>query len=234
MPVRNPLRADPTRTATLRRTFIMDMRRRFRSLQAAVRALIIDEDAFGLRSSISGSFDVWNESPVVNTRWAFQSDDEKLRSFQEWFQQQVDDGILELEDGVDPAKPWTSKYVHSAYRKARIRAFNDLNAESLAPSLDFFAGSQAQFLESSFAAPVATAKLRTLGIRAFAQLKGISAIMSQQLSITLSDGLAQGHSRRKISKAITDKIGSISKVRAERISRTEIIHAYAEGSLDTF
>lgn len=45
----NPLRADPTRTATLRRQFVQELNKRFLRIKSAIVRLIIDEDAFGLR-----------------------------------------------------------------------------------------------------------------------------------------------------------------------------------------
>lgn len=45
----SPLKLDPTRTITLRRRFITDLRRRFARLQRVITALVVTEDAFGLR-----------------------------------------------------------------------------------------------------------------------------------------------------------------------------------------
>ena len=47
----NPLKADPTRSATLRRIFETDLTRRFFALKSKILRLIVDEDAFGLRGS---------------------------------------------------------------------------------------------------------------------------------------------------------------------------------------
>lgn len=47
----NPLRVDPTRTASLRRAFERQLRVRFERLRAKLKALLVDEDAFGLDSS---------------------------------------------------------------------------------------------------------------------------------------------------------------------------------------
>jgi len=44
----NPLRADPTRTATLRRLFEAELNRRFAVLKRKIRQLVVEEDAFGL------------------------------------------------------------------------------------------------------------------------------------------------------------------------------------------
>jgi SPP1 gp7 family putative phage head morphogenesis protein len=44
----NPLRADPTRSATLRRLFVTEFTKRFERLKGKILKLIVDEDAFGL------------------------------------------------------------------------------------------------------------------------------------------------------------------------------------------
>src|SRR5438132_135754 len=43
----NPLKLDPTRTATLRRKFMSELRGRFRALKRKLFRLIVEEDAFG-------------------------------------------------------------------------------------------------------------------------------------------------------------------------------------------
>ena len=53
---RNPLRLDPSRTATLRRTFVSQLRKRFLLLQKAVVHLIVEEDALGLKESSHDPF----------------------------------------------------------------------------------------------------------------------------------------------------------------------------------
>ena len=52
----NPLKADPSRTATLRRIFERDMRKRFRILKGRIIKLLVDDDAFGLKRSILDPF----------------------------------------------------------------------------------------------------------------------------------------------------------------------------------
>ena len=52
----NPLKADPTRTATLRRVFETDLLRRYAILKRKIWQLIAVKDAFGLRSSSLNPF----------------------------------------------------------------------------------------------------------------------------------------------------------------------------------
>lgn len=64
MPVTNPLLADPTRTATLRRQFCSDMTARFAVFRRRLIALIAEEDAFGLKEGKPLSLNV--ADPTAN------------------------------------------------------------------------------------------------------------------------------------------------------------------------
>lgn len=227
-PPRNPLRLDPSRTALIRRQFMAEMNKRFRQLRGDIRTLIVEEDVFGLGTK---------PNPFAfNTRWKFDTDDVKLDKFKEWFQDRIDADILETVPGAGgvPGEPWTDKYISSAYRKGVVRAYNDTHSESLAQSLDFFAGSKEQFLSQAFASPTATSKLRLLSTRAFDQLKGVTEAMGQEMSRILSDGLVAGHHPTKIARDLNKSISTLTRKRALTIARTETIHAHAEGQLDAF
>ncbi len=47
----NPLKADPTRSITLRRIFVADFWNRFQALKGKILRLIVDEDAFGIKQT---------------------------------------------------------------------------------------------------------------------------------------------------------------------------------------
>lgn len=47
--VANPLKSDPTRSATIRRLFLAQIKRKFKALKRQINQLVIEEDAFGLR-----------------------------------------------------------------------------------------------------------------------------------------------------------------------------------------
>lgn len=87
--VKNILRADPTRTATLRRSFETEMVRRFVKFRRELVSLIVDEDAFGLKEANKP----W--SPVINSQFSSTqinvTDPECLRR------------IRELQGRLDPA-----------------------------------------------------------------------------------------------------------------------------------
>lgn len=227
-PARNPLRADPTRTATLRRLFETDLRKRFARLKGRITRLIDDEDALGLREkphTIAGL--------VGNERWKFLTSQEKVAAFQLWLAGHIQSEILAPPNEAENAY-WV-KYVQDGYAKGAGRAFDDTKKAALWTSEQqgaFFAGSKDQFLRQSFGQPETIEKAKLLAGRVFTDLKGVTEAMGTQMSRTLTDGLVRGQNPREIAKALNETVDGIGKRRAETIARTEIIRAHAEGQLD--
>jgi SPP1 gp7 family putative phage head morphogenesis protein len=229
----NPLALDPTRTTMLRRRYMAEMGKRFRALRGAIRKKLVTDDALGLRTPGSLQFNALTTNAPV---WIFLTDAQKLAAFQAWFVQQVQQGILAPAPGADPSTPWMTPYVDSAYMQGVQRAYTETHAEAMAEGLPdaIYEGGQEAFLASSFSGQVATSKVELLATRNFEQLKGVTAAMGQQVNRVLSDGLVAGHSPTKIAKAMNEQIDGMTKKRAMTIARTEIIHAHAEGQLDSF
>ena len=223
----NPLKMDPTRTAGLRRMFWNDIRRRLMKLSASIRKFLVEEDAFGLAPRVPFQ---WNASP---RQYQFESDPRKVAIFQEWLQDQIDAGLLEVEGGI-AGKPWTAKYVHSAYRRGIVRGYTDVHKKQLTESPDFFSGSKEQFLRDVFAQPEVLNKVALAYTRAFEKMKGLTGDMKSEMSRILADGLAHGRGPAAIARDMTKNIVGLSRTRARRIARTEVIHAHAEGQLDAF
>ena len=220
------LRRDPSRTTMLRRRFIADINRRFKRVSKAVWEFVVVDDAFGLEDK--STFVVMRERQAFR----FSTDAQKIGAYHKWLQQQIDADILTV-DSVT-AKPWTSTYIESAYKKGMARAYTDVHSIELAESVDFYKGSKAQFLQDAFSAPEVLSKIELVSIRAFEELRGVTATMSQQLSRALANGLAHGYSPAKIAREMQKSIGSLTRTRARMIARTEIISAHAEGQLDSF
>lgn len=224
----NISKVDPTNTTGLRRRFRTAMRKRFAALIADIREFIVTEDAFGLEESHPF------QPLTANTErqaFRFQTDPQKVTSFRRWLSQRVHQKVLTTDA---KGKPWTAEYVGSAYRQGLVRAYLDKHKEALAQNKDIFKGGKEQFLRSAFAAPEMTSKIELIYTRAYDQLEGITQDMSRAMSRILADGLANGLGPSRIAKTLKDSISGIERSRAERIARTEIIYAHAEGKLDGF
>ena len=185
-----------------------------------------------------------------NARWGFASDSEKLKQFQSWIRQQT---AQQLQSPSEEAL-WRS-YIAEGHRKGGARAFDDArrpqkaraqqealrNPESEETAieaveragrqrLDFYNGTKEEFLRSSFGGPVAEEKVKLLASRSFTELEGVTDDMAVRMTRTLTDGLVRGDSPREVARLLADEV-DVTEERAERIARTEIIRAHAEGQL---
>ena len=154
------LRYDPTRTTTLRNQFSREMRRRFYEVRSLVIKAIVQQDVLGLDESQPLILQqiVSNQLPERQA-WRFMTNEQKLTAFRRWITTQVNENIL-VSDAT--GKPWTAKYIQSAYRKGMIRAYKDTHKEALAETPEFYRGRMSQFLESSFAQGERLSKLQFL------------------------------------------------------------------------
>jgi SPP1 gp7 family putative phage head morphogenesis protein len=228
-PMPNQLKTDPTRTTTLQKQFMADMRRRFKWLSKNIQELVVDDDAFGL-----GELSIVSLNQQVPFQaWRFNTDAQKVQSYRKWLTQQVNAGILNPVGGIS-GKPWTAPYIESAYKKGAIRAYTDLRVEDLVNQPTVFEGGRAEFIRTAFNQPILASKVELLYERSFTELKGVSAAMDQQMSRILADGLVQGNGPAAIARSLRDNVTKLTKTRALVIARTEIVRAHAEGQLDAF
>lgn len=221
----NPLKVDPTRTTTLRRQFEQALRARFDHILSALIHLVEVEDAFGLKLRSNNPF-------IGNTRWQFQSTAEQIASFEQWLLAQINQQVT----GQHNADKLWEKFAQDGYARGTGRAFEDV--KKLLPSssreqLTFFAGTREQFLREAFANPVGVDRLKQLAGRTLTDIKGVSQQMANRMRTILTDGLARGENPRVITRELVKEL-KITKARASRIARTEIIRAHAEGQLDAF
>jgi SPP1 gp7 family putative phage head morphogenesis protein len=220
----NPVKADPTRTTTLRRVFVTRMTGRFEKFKRHILEYVLGID-------VDAPVGTDRPRPTRNARFSFLSTRQQVEAFQAFLQRQTAYYILgttqqEIENGF-----W-KQYVEEGYRKGAGRAFDDVRRGAAVS--DFYRGSRDEFLRSAFARPESIEKVKLLASRVFTDLKGVTEAVSTALSRELLDGLVQGKNPKAIAREIAKKIDTIGKVRAETIARTEIIRAHAEGQLDAF
>ena len=219
---------DPSRTVLLRRQFGADMKRRFRRIEKAVKDLFLKEDVLGWKERKEG----FTGNIDTNT-FRFATSSAKVAMFRRWLKKMVDDGILSVSGGGIKGRPWTAKYVESAYRKGLVRSYTESHKKELS-GVKWLGGAKAQFLRDAFASPVLMSQVELLATRTLNLLQGVTDQMSNQMSLILAEGLAHGHHPTKIASRMVQSVGGLTRNRALVISRTEIIHAHAEGQLDGF
>lgn len=172
--------------------------------------------------------------PTVNTRWKFRTSSIKLEEFRRWLQEQIALEIIPDEDDPSQQDEWWEKYVTEAYEKGVLRAFTDAQAKLLSESSIAYDARKEQFLRDSFVQPESREKVQLLASRVFTDLKGVTDVMSQQMSQVLVEGLSSGSGPMEIARKLNDRVEHIGITRSRVIARTEILRAHNEGQLDAF
>jgi hypothetical protein len=232
----NPLKSDPTRTATLRRVFGSSLSRRMKFLKKQIRELLVEEDALGLtQTTFNPSFNsrkFW----AYNTRWQFLTDQKKIEEFRKWI---IETSKITLfgTNTKDLERVFWNQYIEQAYLKGVSKSFADVRKPLLASTQQevlFLEGSKQEFLRQLSISGVTVDKLKFLTSRVFTELEGVNGAIAQQLTRKLADGLVQGLTPIQISSEMNKSIDGISRTRLNVIARTEIVRAHAEGQLDSF
>ena len=220
----SPALADPSGTGPIQRAFAKDLQRRFLRLANALYNLVAVEDAFGLAKI------------TTNTRWKFATAADKMKAFDTWLDGQIKAGVLS-EDGNGGNTATGAKYVRSAYRTGIVNTFRKIRKQEQKGKMTpvtGYAGSEDQFLKDTFDASESVQKMQLLGTRVYSALKDVSSTMDAKITRILSQGIADGKNPRELGRQLQKEVSSLGKVRANRIARTEIIHAHAEAQLDAF
>ena len=222
-PRRNPLRADPSRTATLRRLFEQELRRRFKRVAKLLDELVVGEDVFGLT----------REVPIMNARWVFHTKAEQVAMFLKWIAETLGVEVLNRVDEAAQAQKdaYWRRFVEEAYKKGQGRAFDDVRKPELQEDMGWYKGTRDEFLRSSFGRPMSIEKVQLMAGRVFTDLKGVTQSMATVMSRELVDGFARGDNPHTLARRLKDELDMGSN-RAATIARTEVLRAHVEGQLD--
>jgi hypothetical protein len=175
---------DPTRTTTLRNTFVKAMDKGFNKVIRAIHQKIVVEDFFELNTV---------QTNISKKAYTFPRAAEKLNEFMEWLKKQTNSGILRIMEfeqiGTAIEKAWTNLYIVDSYKRGVIRARYELlkiGYENV-PSITATGG-----IEMSMMLPIHVNKLGLLYTRVYSDLKGITSAMDTQISRILAQGMAEG------------------------------------------
>ena len=250
---RNSLRVDPTRTGLIRKQFQAEILRRLKAIRDDVREFLVELDALGL-DSISGAgnpsgllgpsrgikiglSEGSNSRPTIHARpqpreFQFRTSAAKLKAFRDWLQDQIEARVF-IPEGGTLGKPWTAKYIESAYKRGRFSAFAKAKGKQ-AIFEPGFTEKEAEMFMKAFTSSERTSKIELLATRALEELRGVTSVMAQKMNRVLATGMAEGRGATSIAREISTEVKGISKTRALMIARTETINAHAEGTLDAF
>jgi len=223
---------DPTHTKTIRDTYARRLRGRFGSINAAVREGLVENDVLGLGDGGSSDDAAELAETFAADRVELHADvdrppdlstldeAEKTRRFEEWLAEAQESEVLEVISGEE------NVWVRRAYERGIEDADSRLKKAGLS-----VAGEEAT---DAITVPLHERRLKTLFARNFAELKGITDAVSQQISRELASGLSEGVSPSEMARRLTDRVSKIGKTRATTLARTEIINSHTEAALQRY
>jgi hypothetical protein len=208
---KNLLRDDPTRTLTLRNRAVSEINRRYGEVKSLINQSFVDEQIFSE-----------NAQPLRKESFVFLRLPEKLEQFDVWMESVLNELILQGSVDVNsPTLNWMLQYFEEAYERGVRKANNEMAAT--------LGRNQIPIRTDVFKVPFHIEKVSLLFARDFAQLKGITEVMSQQMSFVLSDGLLKGENPLKIAKKLNERVDKIGITRSRLLARTEIINSHNFG-----
>lgn len=216
--LRKNINVDPTGTLHIVRKFERNMKQKLVALENAIKDFILKENGLGLTV---------NASP-----YDFPNDLARIQAYKDWLVNLINQGLLSTDLN---SQPWLAEYIDSAYKQAVITSFQQGQAAKAANNpIPVNPSPMAPFYAQVFGGPIEQTRVQLLYLRAFDLLKGVTDQMSANMSRVLADGLANGLGARDVARNLAREVTELGRKRALVIARTELIHAYAEGQLDTF
>jgi SPP1 gp7 family putative phage head morphogenesis protein len=233
---------DPTGTVGIRAAYEQEMRRRFSRLITLIIKTIVDNDALSLVPDSPpeipqfpiGTMRELRKNIDPGTPFEFTTDPQaKITAFINWLNRAIDDEILgvaiegvpSIATGFTEAN-WMNSHILSAYNKGLADANAHLAAAGIIPG-DLGLG-------VGFNLPIDTQTLNHLYSRQFELLKNTTTVMADGIRDVLTQGLAEGLNPVAIADTLSKTVNSIGIVRSVILARTEVIHTYAEASLNRY
>jgi len=235
---------DPTKTITLRNNFSAEMAGRFIRIRAAVRKKIVNDNFLEPIEKGTDEFAIGRPGGVIpitlakDGNWEYRWADSKVGEFNSWLKEMVDENILEVSrtatvglKGITGGEPWTDVYIRSAYQSGLAKGRAELIASGAKiPSFDI----SGDVLSAAFYQPFHADRVGLMYTRVFNDLKGVTEVMSTQMSRALALGMANGDGPYTIARKLTDRVDKIGITRGRLIARTEVVHTHNLAKLNEF
>lgn len=178
--------------------------------------LVLEENALGLVANAASN-------------WRFATRATKLAAFRSWIEQKLADLITSRSE----EEKWKA-YIQQGFRRGAERALEDLarvrGKSWLKEKIGGIKGGREAFLRESFGRPVSVDRLKGLVSRTFTDIRGTTESIANDMREVLAESLVAGRGIKETTKALEQELDWDEK-RLERIARTELIRAHAEGQL---
>lgn len=205
---------DPTSTTVLRSRAAKEVNRRFGSLRRAVIRTVLRKET-GL---------ITNATTDADGRFVFLRDAKKVEEFNAYLGELVEEEILRIEGGGEVKDHWLNKHVGDGYRRGAAKT--RLAAERAIPLLEALPD------YAPLANPFHAERAELIFTRVYSDLKGVTEVMSTQMSRELANGIINGHNPKKVARAMADRVDKIGRTRSRLIARTEIVESHNSASIN--
>lgn len=202
---------DPTHTKTLREKYAQRLRGAYDEIIKAVWTAVRDRDVLGLEGEAL-------TTPPRN--FEGNSSDEKAERFATWLYDNLEGETLDIIDENQ------NQYIQQGVK----RGISDGESELYQAGHDISTTDEADM----FNLPVHRDKAELLYTRNYQELKGINDAVGDEVGRVLTEGIIEGKGPEDMARSINDRIDNVGRTRATTLAHTEVIHAHAEGKLDTF
>lgn len=238
------LNSDPSSTITLRRMYAAQYDKKFRTIRGLIRKSIDTNDCFGLKGSINNvRLKALAAQPIEEEEFQFSSNPKKASGFMSWLSKIQESILFEPITGGDSTKGysntdyniWQNLYIMTAYKKGlkwsrqQMRKDKAVSSKLRADGVSIDTSDDA--ILDALSGPVSVSEVESLYLRAYEDLKGITAAMDAEISRILADGFSQGWNPTRIATEINTKVNKIGRYRANLLARTEVIRAHHLASI---
>ncbi|MCK5643134.1 MAG: hypothetical protein KAJ19_20160, partial [Gammaproteobacteria bacterium] len=210
---------DPTKTIAIRSTWNAAFTRRYRALKGDINRFILKSER------------------TTNVAFDFQSDPRSVAEFLVWLQGRIDARIFD--NAATAEDLWQNRFIDRSYQRGARVARIELRKqgaplgqllEGIAPAPIAIGTAQPALsfglVGTGLTQPIHLSALQVLYTRDFAQLRGITNAMSQQISRVLVDSVERGLGAAETARGINDRVDKIGLTRSKLLARTESVRAY--------
>lgn len=157
---------------------------------------------------------------IVNRQYFFEIDANQIALMQEELNAYID-SQLEIRSGEDH---WFFKdYVREAYERGTRVEYANLAAQSAEYAVRPLGY---RMLQQAY-----QRRIELVRYRVFEEMQGFASTVKKDMSLILSDAIANGQGIQETTKQIMDR-ANVEQFRARRIARTEVLTAYRRARLD--
>lgn len=229
---KSTLKNDPTRTVGIRKRWSGQCAARYAELARRIRNLLLNGDP--------GLIPVPEINPVtLRPNYEYANDPVSALRFMAWLQLQIQSVIIG--NDATAASNWQNQYIDQAYERGIKRTQADIKRLGIDANMlrgvtvaDIVGTATASLGAGVATGPIHQEAIRTLYVRSYSDLQGITDEMAKQIRRTLVEGIEQGKGIKDITEAINDRVDKIGLTRSQLLARTETARAYNVSAIAEF